>query len=124
MKSYLLTIFNNLETIENWMALPPDEQSAALREAAERYTAYTKRLTDEGRLLNSSGLSMKGTTITPVDGATIETDGPYVFAKEVVGGFFFFTAENLAEATAIARDCPALHFGSRVEVREDMDYSG
>jgi hypothetical protein len=47
------------------------------------------------------------------------TDGPFVEAKEIVGGFMIVSAENLAEAIEIARECPGVVMpGSSVEVRE------
>ena len=40
-------------------------------------------------------------------------------AKEVVGGFMIVSAENLEEATEVARECPGVVMpGSSVEVRE------
>lgn len=47
------------------------------------------------------------------------TDGPFVEAKEVVGGFMIVSAENLEEALEVARECPGVVMpGSSVEVRE------
>lgn len=47
------------------------------------------------------------------------TDGPFVEAKEVIGGFMIVTAENLARAIEVARECPGVVMpGSSVEVRE------
>ncbi len=47
------------------------------------------------------------------------TDGPFVEAKEVIGGFMIVTAESLAKAIEVARECPGVVMpGSSVEVRE------
>ena len=47
------------------------------------------------------------------------TDGPFVEAKEVVGGFMIIAAESLAEAVEVARQSPGVWGpGSSVEVRE------
>ncbi len=121
MSKYLLMIYNDIDEIQRWMAMPPEEQAEAMKDVAEKYIAYTKRLMDEGRYLASEGLGNKGKVLLGKDQIEI-TDGPYIFAKELVGGFFYFTAENLEEATAIAQDCPALYFGARVEIREQMQY--
>lgn len=122
MKKYLLTIFNNVDDAAKWMAMSPEEQGAMMQEVTTKYMAYTQRLIDEGRHIASEGLSPVGKTFTPTENDIAVTDGPYVFAKELVGGFFYYTAENLEEAAAIARDCPALEYGSKVEIREQMDY--
>jgi hypothetical protein len=47
------------------------------------------------------------------------TDGPFVEAKEVVGGFMIVSAESLEKAMEVARECPGVVTpGSSVEVRE------
>ena len=51
--------------------------------------------------------------------AEAETDGPFVEAKEVIGGYMILSAASIDEAIAIARGCPGLVGpGSGVEVRE------
>jgi hypothetical protein len=45
------------------------------------------------------------------------TDGPFVEAKEIVGGFSIVQAENLAAASELAKGCPGLLVGGSVEVR-------
>src|ERR1700723_2091965 len=49
------------------------------------------------------------------DAPTI-TDGPFVEAAEVAGGYYVFEAENLDDALALARDIPAAKHGA-IEVR-------
>jgi hypothetical protein len=64
-------------------------------------------LKPEGRLLTASGV----------------TDGPFVEAKEIVGGFSIVSAESYDHAVKIAKDCPIMLMpGSRVEIREMMGY--
>ena len=47
------------------------------------------------------------------------TDGPFVEAKEVIGGFMIVEAGSLEEAIEVARECPGVVMpGSSVEVRE------
>ena len=49
----------------------------------------------------------------------VQQTGPFVEAKEVVGGFMIVSAESLEEATEVARECPGVVMpGSSVEVRE------
>ncbi len=62
------------------------------------------------------GGRLKGGKVVTSEGAT---DGPFVEAKEVVGGFMIVSAESLEEAIEVARGCPGLVSpGSGVEVRE------
>jgi len=121
MTKYLLMIYNNIDEVQKWMTMSPEEQASAMQEVATKYIAYTQRLIDEGRYIASEGLGNHGKVLVGKTDVEV-TDGPYIFAKELVGGFFYFTAENLEEATAIAQDCPALYFGARVEIREQMKY--
>jgi hypothetical protein len=48
------------------------------------------------------------------------TDGPYTEGKEVVGGFFIINAKDIDEAVELAKDCPDLGQGSKVQVRQVM----
>jgi hypothetical protein len=63
-------------------------------------------LEDEGRVVASKG--------GPV------TDGPYAEAKDLVGGYTLIEAASLDRAAELARGCPILERGGRVEVRPIM----
>jgi hypothetical protein len=45
------------------------------------------------------------------------TDGPFAETKEVIGGYWFFLAESLADAAALAAENPCIACGLRFEVR-------
>jgi hypothetical protein len=65
------------------------------------------------------GLKPEGRVLTTAS----VTDGPYVEAKEVVGGFSIVAAPGYEAALEVARACPFLHMpGARIEVREMMGY--
>ena len=57
------------------------------------------------------------TTVRVQDGQTLLTDGPFVDAKEHLGGFFLVEADNLDAALEIAGRIPAARMGGAVEVR-------
>jgi len=62
------------------------------------------------------GGRLGGGKVVTSEGAT---DGPFVEAKEVVGGFMIISAASLEEAVQVARECPGVVMpGSSVEVRE------
>ena len=47
------------------------------------------------------------------------TDGPFVEAKEVIGGYMIVSAESMEQAVEVARQSPGVAMpGSSVEVRE------
>jgi hypothetical protein len=52
-----------------------------------------------------------------VNAKKVVTDGPFVEAKEVVGGFSVVQAETIDVAAELAKGCPGLLIGGRVEVR-------
>jgi hypothetical protein len=66
-------------------------------------------MTNPGDALNPEGKVVKS--------AKVVTDGPFVEAKEVVGGYSIVKADSLAAAAELAKGCPALLTGGCVEVR-------
>jgi hypothetical protein len=46
------------------------------------------------------------------------TDGPFVEAKEIVGGYMLVSAESFDRALEVAREMPMLMPGSSIEIRE------
>ena len=57
------------------------------------------------------------TTVRVQNGETLLTDGPFIDAKEHVGGFIVVDVEDLDAALAIAARVPAARMGGAVEVR-------
>jgi hypothetical protein len=57
------------------------------------------------------------TTVQVTNGQALLTDGPFVAAKEYLGGLFVIEADNLDAATAMAQKVPASRLGGAVEVR-------
>ena len=53
----------------------------------------------------------------PEDGQTLSTDGPFVEAKEALGGYYLFEADDLDAAIELASRIPAARMGGAVEVR-------
>ena len=48
------------------------------------------------------------------------TDGPYLEAKDLVGGFTLVEARDIDQAVELSRGCPILDGGGSVEVRPVM----
>ncbi|MBX3113858.1 MAG: hypothetical protein KF836_04765 [Fimbriimonadaceae bacterium] len=118
MKKYLLVIYSSAESEKQWASYTKEQMQAAV----QKYSDYAARLKEEGRLVDAEGLSEHGKVMKLVDGKLSVTDGPYSLAKEVVGGYYVFMANDLAEATEIAKDCPGIANGGTIEVREQMNY--
>ena len=94
-------------------------------EMTKRYMAWADALRQKGRMVGGEKLAVGGVRHIKVkDGKPVASDGPYAEAKDVIGGYFVIEAKDLAEAEAIARDCPHLVLSSTnwVEIRpiDDM----
>ena len=57
------------------------------------------------------------TTVRVENGQMLLTDGPFVDAKEHVGGFVLVEADDLDAALAIAARIPTARLGGAIEVR-------
>jgi hypothetical protein len=69
----------------------------------------------KGWMLNAGdGLKREGRV---VNAKKVVTDGPFVEAKEVVGGFSIVRADSIDAAAELAKGCPGLMLGGTVEVR-------
>lgn len=53
-----------------------------------------------------------------VNAKKVVSDGPFVEAKELVGGYSIVKADSIAAACEFAKSCPALLYGGTVEVRQ------
>jgi len=102
---------------------PPDP--AVLGQVMAEYNAYTQMLRDRGAYLGGEALqpATTATTVRVRDGRTVTTDGPYMEAKEALGGFYLVEARDLDEALEFAAACPGAKVGS-MEVRPIWDVTG
>jgi hypothetical protein len=57
------------------------------------------------------------TTVRVQDGETLLTDGPFVDAKEHLGGYLLVEADDLDVALELAARIPAARMGGAIEVR-------
>ena len=105
---YLLQIYSDSKEFER---LPAHDQEAIIGEyiAVERSPG----------VLGASQLQPveTATTVRVQDGETLLTDGPFVDAKEHLGGYFLVEADDLDKALKLAARIPAARMGGAVEVR-------
>ena len=107
---YLLQIYPHLEP-EELERLPEDERDAIVDE----YLAVSRSpgVVDGAQLQPAD----TATTVRVEGGETLLTDGPFMDAKEHVGGFLLFEADDLDAALDMAARIPAARMGGAVEVR-------
>jgi hypothetical protein len=101
--------------------LKSDEEWESLSDAERRFDAIVDWWTD----LRAKGKITAGAELAPPTTATtvswdgtqpVVTDGPYLEAKETVGGFGILNVETTAEAIEIVCSWPSW-VGIRIEVR-------
>jgi hypothetical protein len=104
---YALLIYNTPEVRE----LPEEQLKALIGEYEE--------LSQVPGVLGGQQLELprSATTVRVDNGDALLSDGPFVDAKEYLGGFFLLEADNLDAATAVAARVPAARMGGAVEVR-------
>jgi hypothetical protein len=86
---------------------------AKMEEMYAKFNAWKEKF--QKNLVDMGG-RLKGGKLVTSEGVT---DGPFVEAKEVIGGYMIVSAKNIEEAIEVARGCPGLvSLGSGVEIRE------
>jgi hypothetical protein len=85
------------------------------QKVSENWMAWFKGLSEEGKAVAGHPLGFGGKTVSGKNRTV--TDGPFAEAKEAIGGYFLLDVATLDEAVEIARQCPGLPFGAKVEVR-------
>lgn len=97
-----------------WEALSDDERSAVYA----RYSAFADEAREAGVLADGAELAAtaSATTVRVRDGETLVTDGPFVEAKEALGGYFLLECESIDDAVDWAAKIPGADHGA-IEVR-------
>jgi hypothetical protein len=94
-----------------YKGLSPEE----MQQVADRWMAWFKGLTEDGRALAGNPLEPQGKIVSGKNRTVV--DGPFAESKETIGGYFLLNVKTLDEAVVIAQECPGLPYGIRVEVR-------
>jgi hypothetical protein len=91
----------------------------AAQQSMQRWMAWMGELDakghlkDRGQPLESTGKVVRGQQRSV-------TDGPYVEAKDLIGGFSIVEAKDIDQAVELSRGCPVFDGGGSVEVRPVM----
>lgn len=92
---------------------PEAPSPAQMEEMYAKFGAWQEKFS--ANLVDVGGRLGDGKLVTDES----QTDGPFVEVKELVGGYMIVSAEDLDEASVVARECPGLvRPGSGVEVIE------
>jgi hypothetical protein len=86
-----------------------------MQKISDQWMAWFKQLTESGKALAGNPLEPAGKIVSGKNGAVV--DGPFAESKEAIGGYFLLRVGDMDEAVAIARQCPGLPYGAKIEVR-------
>ncbi|HKJ45777.1 MAG TPA: YciI family protein [Balneolales bacterium] len=104
-----------------------DKNFAPPKEAVAEMMKYNEDLAKADVLISLEGLHplAKGARVAFKDGETSVTDGPFVEAKEVIGGYWLIDVKSKEEAIEWAKRCPAVNAdsGAVIEVRQVFETS-
>lgn len=81
-----------------------------------KWKTWMESLAQKGQFSGGQPLAPEGKVLKGK--AKKLTDGPFVEAKEIVGGYLLVKASDLNEATEIAKGCPLFEHDGIVEIRE------
>jgi hypothetical protein len=92
--------------------MPPAEAVAAMMK-------YNEALKEAGVLVTLDGLHppSMGARISFAGGKPVVTDGPFIEAKEVIGGYWMIEVGSKQEAIEWAKKCPASN-NETIELRQ------
>lgn len=81
-----------------------------------KWKTWMDSLASKGQLAGGQPLNMEGKVLS--GSAKKLTDGPFVEGKEIVGGYLLVKANDLNDATELAKGCPIFEHDGILEVRE------
>ncbi len=96
-----------------WASLSPEQ----MQESTKNWQDWMGGIAAQEKFVSTTRLGYQGHTVHTNN---VVTDGPYAELKEIVGGSMLVKAENIEEAIEMAKGCPTLQIGGKVEVRETM----
>jgi len=116
MQEYLLLVHTEGDHLSSFSA---EEQ----QQHVQRMGKYIENLMKTGKIKGAQPLEIGGLIITGKKGKI--KDGPFTETKEVIVGYFHILANDLAEATEIAKANPILFDAvAKIEVRPIKSLKG
>lgn len=112
MPRFMLLLHDDAST---FAGLSPGE----IQEIIEEYTAWRADLEERGLYAGGNKLTEDaGRHLTAENGDVRVLDGPWSETKELLGGYFIIEASDYDGAVDVARECPGLRHGTRIELRQ------
>ncbi|SDK01809.1 YciI family protein [Nonomuraea jiangxiensis] len=108
---------------EIWDSLTEDERN----EVMSGHGDFMKTIQESGEMISTHALAdpSNSASVRGTGGAPAVTDGPYVEAKEYMGGYYLVDCESRERAIELAKLIPDTRFaGLGIEVRPVMFSAG
>jgi hypothetical protein len=91
------------------------KDSQAAIDNMKAWTDWMQDLAQKGLLAGADPLQPTGKQVNGRN--KVVTDGPFIEAKEMVGGYLIVNAKDIDHAVEISKGCPVLKEDGKVEVR-------
>lgn len=108
MTIYMLMMFDD----EIWQTFSEEEQSAWI----QKYRAFAASIDD--RIVKADPINSVGQFISVEDGEVKVEMVDFAGNPDHLTGYFIYQAEGWDEAVEIAKKCPTLEYGGRIELRK------
>ena len=117
---YVLMFADTVENQDAFAKMPDATRGAAYEQVMKWFEEHGKA----GRLVGGEELRgpSSSTTVRIKNGKATVADGPFIEAKEVIGGFAIVEVKGLDEALAMAKSWPGGGDGRIVEVRPVVEH--
>jgi hypothetical protein len=90
-----------------------DKSLEEIQQAIDAFYSWKDQLVAEGKMKAGQRLATDAKLVSKSG----ITDGPFAETREVIGGYWFFVANSLEEAAALAAQNPCLACGLSYEIR-------
>jgi len=90
-----------------------------LEQTMDRFKAWFDGLNEQGVLKGAQPLVREARMVGR--NGRVFFDGPFAESKEAIGGYFLLAVNSFDEAVAVAKGCPALDYGTEIEIRPVAD---
>ena len=87
----------------------------AMQVHMQKWVEWMKTLSEKGIMIGGEPLQPSGKQVNGTK--KVVTDGPFVEAKEIVGGYLVVNAKDIDEAVQISKGCPIFEVDGKLEVR-------
>jgi hypothetical protein len=87
----------------------------AMQAHMQKWVAWMGQLAKEGILVAGEPLDRTGKQVN--GSKKTVTDGPFIEAKEMVGGYLIVNANDINHAVEISKGCPIFDMDGKLEVR-------